>query len=411
MPRERAIYLLVLWGLMYFLLFCIHAFAADSNTVSTIQNGLAAYTENYFKGLSLLAEFDTQLDRGDDLSTSLPYAKLQSLHQEQHQIQDRILVAYRELAKSQENLHALRNVHNILATQNDLDAVAASDLRESLQNSMPDLFSFLPAIHSFDGIDTKRILSESRKAIDLRVKKHIAFSSYLPSSDFFPAMVQALGLPYAPGIGASGNITGSKFPANTWALTYDDGPSPKYTPMVLANLATANEKTTFFWLAENVEMFAPTVRAAKAAGMALNNHSYTHMNLVKASPEDLQHEIVDAVELETKAYGEKPRFFRCPYGSGVNTESIRQLIADQGMIHVLWNVDSLDWSDKDPDSVLARTKKQMRSAKGGVILFHDIHPQSVAASKLLLDYAATLKGTDEQIRFVTLPQIVDETPN
>ena len=84
------------------------------------------------------------------------------------------------------------------------------------------------------------------------------------------------------------------------------------------------------------------------------------------------------------------------------------MIADLGMIHVFWNVDTLDWQDKDPDSIVARAQKQMKTEGHGVILFHDIHPQSVIASKKLVEWTKTLKGTENEIRWVTIPEIINE---
>ena len=78
------------------------------------------------------------------------------------------------------------------------------------------------------------------------------------------------------------------------------------------------------------------------------------------------------------------------------------------MIHVFWNVDSLDWKDKNPETILARVKKAMAAEKKGIILFHDIHPQSVEASKLVLKWSATLDGTPQAQRWVTIPEIVNE---
>ena len=49
-----------------------------------------------------------------------------------------------------------------------------------------------------------------------------------------------------------------------------------------------------------------------------------------------------------------------------------------------WNVDSLDWRDKNPQTIYNRVAKQMRAQSGGVILFHDIHSQSVKASQILM---------------------------
>jgi peptidoglycan/xylan/chitin deacetylase (PgdA/CDA1 family) len=191
-------------------------------------------------------------------------------------------------------------------------------------------------------------------------------------------------------------------------LTYDDGPSAKFTPGALANLASLKKKATFFWLAQNVKQYPDIVKKAIEAGMPVENHSYTHANLPKLGPQGLDKEIVQSTAAEAQIYGQKPKFFRCPYGAGVSVSRIRQKIAEQGMIHVFWNVDSLDWQDKNPDSILARVKKQMNAQKHGVVLFHDIHPQSIQASKMVLEWTDTMKGGSNEVRWVTLPEIVAE---
>ena len=58
------------------------------------------------------------------------------------------------------------------------------------------------------------------------------------------------------------------------------------------------------------------------------------------------------------------------------------------MIHVFWNIDTLDWQDKNPKTILALSIKQMNASanNSGIILFHDIHSQSVTASTMLMDY-------------------------
>ncbi len=211
-----------------------------------------------------------------------------------------------------------------------------------------------------------------------------------------------------PSTTSSGNILGLSFPKNVWALTYDDGPNPIYTPQILKNLEELGIKATFFWLAENVVRYKSIVDMVGEQGMARENHSWSHPQLPKLSAEKLQKEIVQSTEVDAKAYGEKPRFFRCPYGAGNAVPRIRQMIANQGMIHVFWNVDTLDWQDKDPDSIVARAQKQMKANGRGVVLFHDVHPQSVVASKKLVEWSKNLKGTENEIRWVTLPEIVDE---
>lgn len=214
---------------------------------------------------------------------------------------------------------------------------------------------------------------------------------------------------FYPSTGGNGNIMGLIFPKGTWALTYDDGPSPVHTTKIVSNLNELGIKATFFWLAQNVVQFQSTVDLVGQNGHARADHSWSHPQLPKLSDEGLNKEINKSAEVEAKAYGQKVEYFRCPYGAGNSVARIRQRIADLGMIHVFWNVDTLDWQDKDPDSIVERAKKQMKSnGNHGVILFHDIHPQSVIASKKLVEWTKTLKGTSDEVRWVTIPQIVKE---
>ncbi len=215
-------------------------------------------------------------------------------------------------------------------------------------------------------------------------------------------------LKYYPSTGPNGNIMGLIFPKNVWALTYDDGPNPVHTPAILKNLEDLGIKATFFWLAQNVIRYQSIIDLAKEKRMVLANHSWSHPQLPKLSEEGLKKEIVQSTQVEARSYGEKIEYFRCPYGAGNSVPRIRQMIADLGMIHVFWNVDTLDWQDKDPNSIVARAQKQMLAAGHGVVLFHDIHPQSVVASKKLIEWTKTFKGTPNEVRWVTLPEIVNE---
>ncbi len=210
-----------------------------------------------------------------------------------------------------------------------------------------------------------------------------------------------------PSAGPNGNLSGPSFPTGTWALTFDDGPHHSHTLVDLAVLKEAGIKATFFWLAENVKRLPVIVKDVQSAGMAVENHSWSHPNL--SSPQKLEEahtsldrEINQSTVVDTEAYGVKPRFFRCPYGAGIHNAAVREMIAKQGLIHVGWNVDSLDWHDKNPASVLARVERQMAISKRGIILFHDIQPHTPGVVKELL---AKKKGS---VRWVTLPEITDE---
>ena len=210
----------------------------------------------------------------------------------------------------------------------------------------------------------------------------------------------------APGVGKTGNLMGDEFrDAGEWAITYDDGPSSKYTPMVLANLAKHKMVATFFELAEEVTNSPKTSLSVRDAGNEMACHSWTHAQLTKltASPDKLRHETDEAVAFEAKIWERPVRFYRFPYGDGLNTPILRQKLATLGLVHVFWTVDTLDWQDKNPDSVFDRTTKQMKKQSRGIILFHDIHPQSVIASEKVMSYL-----DDHKLRQVTIGQATDE---
>ncbi len=189
-----------------------------------------------------------------------------------------------------------------------------------------------------------------------------------------------------PAVGAAGNITGRGFPANTWSITYDDGPGGKTTPQVLANLDNHGYKATFFMLAQQTLALPTITKSIADKGHDVASHSYTHPQIPKLGPAGRNKEIVQAKAVIEKQTGKPVKLFRLPYGAGVSVTAVRQDIANANMVHVFWNVDTLDWQDKNPQSILNRTLKQMSAYKGGVVLFHDIHSQSVIASNLLMDH-------------------------
>jgi peptidoglycan/xylan/chitin deacetylase (PgdA/CDA1 family) len=190
-----------------------------------------------------------------------------------------------------------------------------------------------------------------------------------------------------PDSGAAGNITGHHFPQGAWALTVDDGPHPTYTMQMIHVLQDAKLPATFFWLSQNLKIYPTLVKAAGDAGFGRASHSYSHVNLPKLGEEGLKHEIDEASDVFTQIVGVRPAFFRCPYGAcSGNGSSIRQKIATQKMMHVSWNVETLDWQDKNPQSIFARTKKQMELLQHGIVLMHDTHSQSIEAMKLVAAY-------------------------
>lgn len=340
-----------------------------------------------------LQDFDRELDN----QTSPGFLERSSAYRD--------LIAIRSLIEEVEEEFSLEPSIN-LESIHAADKVAVYDLLQSARlrgnTKLPELFSSNEEVLAH--------LAQYREEINARAQA----SRLSPElTQEIRGMIRDLALDneslaasVKPSPGKDGNITGNTFPSNTWALTYDDGPHEKFTLPILANLKKYNKKATFFWLAQNLNPNLAVVEKVKAAGMALANHSYSHANLPKVSASVLNKEIVTSSQVEAQIYGYKPKFFRCPYGAGLNVSRVRQLIAQNGMIHVFWNVDSLDWQDKNPVSIFARVKKQMLAEKKGVILHHDIQPPTLEASRLLFEYSKSLGS--KAPRWVTMPEIAKE---
>lgn len=396
-----------------------------------------------------LGDFDKELDEsqigadGFSFENSRSYKKMIIMWELSHHLQDKILYYYTELNnisadKNQKSSmrklakNILNKINAKLDSNDPLEKFSYDELKRSIESTNKEntvtskvISGGAPSsihlpISLLQNQQAKiKLFRQYRKEFRMLGKKEQMINDELnqkieSDTDKLELIDQSGRVPgqanliYYPSPGPNGNIMGLSFPKNVWALTFDDGPNPKHTPEIIRNLNEQKVKATFFWLAENVIRYQSVVDLAKENGFARENHSWTHPQLPKLDDNKLQKEIIGSTEIETQYYGEKPRFFRCPYGAGNSIPRIRKMIANTKLIHVFWNVDTLDWQDKDPDSIVERTKKQMATAGHGVILFHDVHPQSVIASKKLVEWSKTLKNSENKIRWVTLPEIVNE---
>jgi peptidoglycan/xylan/chitin deacetylase (PgdA/CDA1 family) len=100
-----------------------------------------------------------------------------------------------------------------------------------------------------------------------------------------------------------------------YALTFDDGPDPAWTPRVLAELKAAHVHATFCLVGRHVAKYPALVRAIVAGGHALCNHSWSHdEKLAMRSPAVIRQELARTQEAVRRAAGVTPRLFRAPGG-------------------------------------------------------------------------------------------------
>lgn len=191
------------------------------------------------------------------------------------------------------------------------------------------------------------------------------------------------------------NISDMKGTIPRVALTFDDGPSTKYTEKLLKGLKKRGVKATFFLTGERISYSKKIVKRMKKDGHIIGNHTYTHIDLAKTGYNEAKKEIEDTNNAIMEITGEKPKFLRPPYG-----DWNEKLLEETDMSIVLWSVDPEDWKDRNADVVAKRVIKSTRP--GDIILLHDIFGTSVDAALKIVDELQS-KG----YHFVTVDQIED----
>ena len=131
-------------------------------------------------------------------------------------------------------------------------------------------------------------------------------------------------------------VTGGKL----IALTFDDGPSRKYTAQLLDGLKERGVPVTFFFLGEMADYNPKLVKRAYEEGHEIACHTWNHPNLTGCSASEIRKEIEDTFEELDWACGDEADYLvRPPYGS--TNQKVRDAI-DAPLIY--WSVDSEDWS-------------------------------------------------------------------
>ncbi len=195
------------------------------------------------------------------------------------------------------------------------------------------------------------------------------------------------------------------------AITFDDGPDPKWTPKVLDALKKKDVKAAFMVIGEQAQDNVGLLRRYVREGHEIGNHTFTHPDISEISPRQLMLELNLTERLFASKLGVKPLYFRPPYSIDQQPDTNDQAapayrIQQMGYVIVGDQIDTDDWNEhphKSPqeisDSVMEqltrmKTKPQFR---GSIILMHDgggDRSATVAALPLLID---TLRANGYQI--------------
>jgi cellulose synthase/poly-beta-1,6-N-acetylglucosamine synthase-like glycosyltransferase/peptidoglycan/xylan/chitin deacetylase (PgdA/CDA1 family) len=183
------------------------------------------------------------------------------------------------------------------------------------------------------------------------------------------------------------------------AITFDDGPDPRWTPKILDVLKEANVKAAFFLVGANAERYPNLVRRIVNEGHEIGNHTYYHPNLALCWPEHIRLELNATQLLLETITGRATTLFRPPYAADTEPSQLSELTPlkiaeDLNYLVVLESIDPQDWAKPGADIILRRVKQQRRD--GSIILLHDAggdRSQTVEALPRILEWLHTRGDT------------------
>ncbi|MFH0762545.1 MAG: polysaccharide deacetylase family protein [Candidatus Omnitrophota bacterium] len=197
-------------------------------------------------------------------------------------------------------------------------------------------------------------------------------------------------------------------PEKVVALTFDDGPSPIWTPAVLNALKKSGVKATFFMLGRHVEQYPDTARRVTGEGHDVGIHSYHHDNFIFSDKYQVAQDIGRTQQVIKETTGKTTKLFRPPKAWLSKRE--KKKIKELGYTVVLWSLNSKDWVNFDDKYIVRYLAENIHP--GAIILFHDSggffkveegnRVETVNAIPKLVE-----KLKDKGYRFVTVSEMLE----
>jgi len=150
-------------------------------------------------------------------------------------------------------------------------------------------------------------------------------------------------------------------------LTFDDGPSPIWTPRILDELKNENIKATFFMIGHHVQKYPEIARRVAEEGHTIGNHGYAHSVMLYYKPAEIEEEIKYTEHVIKEITGVTTQYFRPP--KAWLRRSIKEKVKSMGYETILWSLNSKDWVSFNHKSIASYISKNIKN--GDILLFHD----------------------------------------
>jgi peptidoglycan/xylan/chitin deacetylase (PgdA/CDA1 family) len=187
------------------------------------------------------------------------------------------------------------------------------------------------------------------------------------------------------------------------SLTFDDGPNPRATPVILDVLRREQVRATFFVLGRHAERWPDLVRRIAEEGHQLGNHGYWHRKLHRRTPAYVRDDLTRGTDaIGCASDGVRPRHFRAPHG--FRNPWVTPIAASLGQRTVGWTLGVWDSARPGAAEIARRALSDMRACS--ILLLHDGDGDDADADRLQTAEALPriIDGLRAQgLGFVTLP--------
>lgn len=178
------------------------------------------------------------------------------------------------------------------------------------------------------------------------------------------------------------------------ALTFDDGPSGRFTQRLLDGLYDRGAKGTFLLCGYRIELYPDLTQRIFDEGHEIGFHGYSHKTMKTMSRRGIAQEILDTEALLPE--GCRPVFLRPP--GGFSSDPVVEVAKARGLPILKWSVDPKDWATDDTAAI--ETCVLDRIKDGDIVLLHDMSDSSVDAALAIVD-----RLLEEDFEFVTVSEL------
>lgn len=174
-----------------------------------------------------------------------------------------------------------------------------------------------------------------------------------------------------------------------YVITFDDGPNPVTTPQILKILDSYCVKSTFFMMGNAAEKAPDIVRTVAQKGHTVASHTYSHPNLTTMPFSEAKAQIDNGRAyvgraLNPVATSGYPTLFRFP--NNVSTKQLDTYLASQKVIAISYDITPMDWKNEDANVEWARLQTLLNQNDRGIIVLHDIMPNTVKLLPMLMKW-------------------------